>query len=203
MPDGDHAPALLEEAVAALQIKPDGAYVDATFGRGGHSRRILALLGRRGRLLALDRDPAAEAVAKGWADPRFVFRRARFFELGAALDACGIAQADGVLLDLGISSPQIDDPARGFSLRADGPLDMRMDPTRGISAAEWIAHASEREERLLRLARSGPSSGRSNWPHSWQKPSARGRGVIGVRIRPRGLSRLYGFSSIMSFRNCR
>ena len=147
MPDGDHAPALLEEAVAALQIKPDGAYVDATFGRGGHSRRILALLGRRGRLLALDRDPAAETVAKGWTDPRFVFRRAWFSELGAALDACGIAQADGVLLDLGISSPQIDDPARGFSLRADGPLDMRMDPTRGISAAEWIAHASERELR--------------------------------------------------------
>lgn len=147
MPDGDHAPALLEEAVAALQIKPNGAYVDATFGRGGHSRRILSLLGPRGRLLALDRDPAAEAVAKGWADPRFVFRRAWFSELGPELDGCGIAQADGVLLDLGISSPQIDDPERGFSLRADGPLDMRMDPTRGISAAEWIARASERELR--------------------------------------------------------
>ena len=147
MPDGDHAPALLEEAVAALQIKANGAYVDATFGRGGHSRRILSLLGPRGRLVALDRDPAAEAVAKGWTDPRFVFRRAWFSELGSELDACGIEQADGVLLDLGISSPQIDDPARGFSLRADGPLDMRMDPTRGISAAEWIAHASERELR--------------------------------------------------------
>ncbi|HEX2366141.1 MAG TPA: 16S rRNA (cytosine(1402)-N(4))-methyltransferase RsmH, partial [Bradyrhizobium sp.] len=147
MPDGDHAPALLEEAVAALQIKADGVYVDATFGRGGHSRRILSLLGPRGRLVALDRDPAAEAVAKGWTDPRFVFRRAWFSELGAELDACGIAQAQGVLLDLGISSPQIDDPARGFSLRADGPLDMRMDPTRGISAAEWIAQASERELR--------------------------------------------------------
>jgi 16S rRNA (cytosine1402-N4)-methyltransferase len=147
MPDGNHAPALLEEAVAALQIKPDGAYVDATFGRGGHASRILSLLGPRGRLVALDRDPAAEAVARGWSDSRFVFRRAWFSELGSALDACGIAQADGVLLDLGISSPQIDDPERGFSLRADGPLDMRMDPTRGISAAEWIAHASERELR--------------------------------------------------------
>jgi len=147
MPDGNHAPALLEEAVAALQIKPDGAYVDATFGRGGHASRMLSLLGPRGRLVALDRDPAAEAVARGWSDSRFVFRRAWFSELGSALDACGIAQADGVLLDLGISSPQIDDPERGFSLRADGPLDMRMDPTRGISAAEWIAHASERELR--------------------------------------------------------
>jgi 16S rRNA (cytosine1402-N4)-methyltransferase len=147
MPDGDHAPALLEEAVAALQIKPDGAYVDATFGRGGHARRILSLLGPRGRLVALDRDPAAEAVARAWTDPRFLFRRAWFSELGSALDACGMGQADGVLLDLGISSPQIDDPERGFSLRADGPLDMRMDPTRGISAAEWIARASERELR--------------------------------------------------------
>ena len=147
MPDGDHAPALLEEAVAALRIKADGVYVDATFGRGGHARRILSLLGPRGRLLALDRDPAAEAAAHTWTDPRLVFRRAWFSELGPALDAAGIERADGVLLDLGISSPQIDDPERGFSLRADGPLDMRRDPTRGIGAAEWIAHASERELR--------------------------------------------------------
>ncbi|MEP6996991.1 MAG: 16S rRNA (cytosine(1402)-N(4))-methyltransferase RsmH [Betaproteobacteria bacterium] len=147
MPDGDHVPALLDEAVVALRIKPDGAYVDATFGRGGHARRILSALGARGRLVALDRDPAAEAAANAWTDPRFVFRRAWFSELAPALDACGIARADGVLLDLGISSPQIDDPERGFSLRTDGPLDMRMDPARGISAAEWIARASERELR--------------------------------------------------------
>jgi 16S rRNA (cytosine1402-N4)-methyltransferase len=147
MPDGDHAPVLLEEAVEALRIKPDGVYVDATFGRGGHAHRILSSLGSRGRLLSLDRDPEAETVALAWTDPRFVFRRAWFSELGSALDACGIALADGVLLDLGISSPQIDDPERGFSLRADGPLDMRMDPTRGISAGEWIANASERELR--------------------------------------------------------
>ena len=147
MPDGDHAPVLLEEAVAALSIKPDGAYVDATFGRGGHARRILSSLGSRGRLLALDRDPEAAAAAQAWTDPRFAFRRAAFSELGSALDDCGMGLVDGVLLDLGISSPQIDDPERGFSLRADGPLDMRMDPTRGISAAEWIAHASERELR--------------------------------------------------------
>ena len=147
MPDGNHAPVLLEEAVAALCIKPDGVYVDATFGRGGHARRILSALGSAGRLVALDRDPQAETAAKAWTDPRFVFRRGWFSELSPALDACGIALADGVLLDLGISSPQIDDPERGFSLRADGPLDMRMDPTRGISATEWIAHASEAELR--------------------------------------------------------
>jgi 16S rRNA (cytosine1402-N4)-methyltransferase len=147
MPDGEHVPALLEEAVAALQIRPAGTYVDATFGRGGHARRILSALGPRGRLVALDRDPAAEAVARAWTDPRLVFRRAWFSELASALDATGIERVDGLLLDLGISSPQIDDPQRGFSLRADGPLDMRMDPARGISAAEWIAHASERELR--------------------------------------------------------
>ncbi|HEY7943371.1 MAG TPA: 16S rRNA (cytosine(1402)-N(4))-methyltransferase RsmH [Casimicrobiaceae bacterium] len=147
MHDGDHVPVLVEEAVAALRIKPDGAYVDATFGRGGHSRRMLSLLGPHGRLVAIDRDPAAAAAARAFTDPRFAFRHAWFSELASALDACGIARADGVLLDLGISSPQIDDPERGFSLRADGPLDMRMDPTHGVSAAEWIARASERELR--------------------------------------------------------
>jgi 16S rRNA (cytosine1402-N4)-methyltransferase len=147
MSDGDHVPVLVEEAVAALRIKPDGAYVDATFGRGGHSRRMLSLLGPHGRLVAIDRDPAAAAAARAFTDPRFAFRHAWFSELASALDACGIARADGVLLDLGISSPQIDDPERGFSLRADGPLDMRMDPTHGVSAAEWIARASERELR--------------------------------------------------------
>jgi 16S rRNA (cytosine1402-N4)-methyltransferase len=147
MHDGDHVPVLVEEAVAALRIKPDGAYVDATFGRGGHSRRMLSLLGPHGRLVAIDRDPAAAAAARAFTDPRFAFRHAWFSELASVLDACGIARADGVLLDLGISSPQIDDPERGFSLRADGPLDMRMDPTHGVSAAEWIARASERELR--------------------------------------------------------
>jgi 16S rRNA (cytosine1402-N4)-methyltransferase len=147
MPDGEHVPALLEEAVAALQIRPAGTYVDATFGRGGHAARILSVLGPRGRLVTLDRDPDAEAVARAWTDQRLVFRRAWFSEVASILDAEGIERVDGVLLDLGISSPQIDDPERGFSLRADGPLDMRMDPARGISAAEWIAHASERELR--------------------------------------------------------
>jgi 16S rRNA (cytosine1402-N4)-methyltransferase len=147
MPDGSHVPVLLEEAVAALAIKVDGTYVDATFGRGGHSRRILGRLGPRGRLVALDRDPAAQAAAAAFRDERFRFRRAWFSELPELLDAEGIGTVDGVLLDLGVSSPQIDEPARGFSLRADGPLDMRMDPTRGQTAAEWLAGVNERELR--------------------------------------------------------
>jgi 16S rRNA (cytosine1402-N4)-methyltransferase len=146
-PDGRHNPVLLEEAMAALAIKPGGIYVDATFGRGGHSRHILARLSPAGRLVALDRDPDAEAVAGTWRDPRFRFHRAWFSELPQVLDADGVAEIDGLLLDLGISSPQIDDPRRGFSLRADGPLDMRMDPARGSSAAEWLASVTERELR--------------------------------------------------------
>ena len=147
MGDGGHVPVLLEEAVAALAVKPGGTYVDATFGRGGHSRRILAQLDARGRLIALDRDPAAEAVARAWSDARFRFHRAQFSELPQILDAERIGKVDGVLLDLGVSSPQIDDPHRGFSLRADGPLDMRMDPTRGTSAADWLAAVTEHELR--------------------------------------------------------
>ena len=147
MGDGGHVPVLLEEAVAALAVKPGGTYVDATFGRGGHSRRILARLDARGRLIALDRDPAAEAVARAWSDARFRFHRAQFSELPQVLDAERIGKVDGVLLDLGVSSPQIDDPHRGFSLRADGPLDMRMDPTRGTSAADWLAAVTENELR--------------------------------------------------------
>ncbi len=147
MGDGGHVPVLLEEAVAGLAVKPGGTYVDGTFGRGGHSRRILARLDARGRLVALDRDPAAEAVARAWSDARFRFHRAQFSELPQILDAERIGKVDGVLLDLGVSSPQIDDPHRGFSLRADGPLDMRMDPTRGTSAADWLAAVTEHELR--------------------------------------------------------
>ena len=149
MGDGGHVPVLVEEAVAALAVKPGGTYVDATFGRGGHSRRILAQLDARGRLIALDRDPAAEAVARAWSDARFRFHRAQFSELPQILDAERIGKVDGVLLDLGVSSPQIDDPHRGFSLRADGPLDMRMDPTRGTSAADWLAAVTEHELRRV------------------------------------------------------
>ena len=147
MPHGEHVPVLLDEAVAALAVKPDGTYVDATFGRGGHSRRILDALGPAGALIAIDRDPSADATARSWSDSRFSFHRAWFSELPQVLDAAGTAQVDGVLLDIGIASPQIDDPQRGFSLRGDGPLDMRMDPSRGESAAAWLAHVSERELR--------------------------------------------------------
>lgn len=144
MTDG-HVPVLLDEAVSALAIRSEGTYVDATFGRGGHARAILAALGARGRLVALDRDPDAEAAARGIADPRFVFHRAWFSQLPTVLDALSIPHVDGVLFDLGISSPQIDVPARGFSFRSDGPLDMRMDPSRGESAADFVARATRNE----------------------------------------------------------
>jgi 16S rRNA (cytosine1402-N4)-methyltransferase len=143
----EHRPVLLSEAVAALAIRADGIYLDATFGRGGHSRAILALLGPQGRLVALDRDPEAVAAGRGIADPRFTIVHAHFSELGQVLDTQGAAQLDGALFDLGVSSPQIDDASRGFSFRMDGPLDMRMDPTRGESAGEWLAHASESDIR--------------------------------------------------------
>jgi 16S rRNA (cytosine1402-N4)-methyltransferase len=142
-----HRAVLLEEAVAALAIRPDGVYVDATFGRGGHSRAILARLGPSGRLIALDRDPQAVAAADGVRDPRFCIAHAPFSELAPVLDRAGVGQVQGVIADLGVSSPQLEDPARGFSFRADGPLDMRMDPTRGVSAAEWLAAATEQQIR--------------------------------------------------------
>jgi 16S rRNA (cytosine1402-N4)-methyltransferase len=144
-----HQPVLLRESIAALSIRPDGIYVDGTYGRGGHSAAILAGLGPAGQLVALDRDPEAVAAGARYkaasADPRFEVIHARFSQLGEVLDARGIGQVDGVLLDLGVSSPQLDDPARGFSFRMDGPLDMRMDPTHGIAASEWLEHASADE----------------------------------------------------------
>jgi 16S rRNA (cytosine1402-N4)-methyltransferase len=145
MADGGHAPVMVDEVIAALAIRPDGTYVDATYGRGGHSRAILAALGRAGRLVALDRDPEAAAAAQAVDDARFTFRRAWFSELPDVLREINVGAADGVLLDIGVSSPQIDDPERGFSFRTDGPLDMRMDPTRGESAAAFLARADARE----------------------------------------------------------
>ncbi|MDR2186647.1 MAG: 16S rRNA (cytosine(1402)-N(4))-methyltransferase RsmH [Azonexus sp.] len=140
-----HATVLLDKAVEALAIKGDGVYVDATFGRGGHSRRILSCLGATGRLLALDRDPAAIAAGAAIHDSRFRLLHRAFGELAEALAEAGIAAADGVLFDLGVSSPQIDDGERGFSFRHDAPLDMRMDTTEGETAAEWLARADLRE----------------------------------------------------------
>ncbi|MFN3884824.1 MAG: 16S rRNA (cytosine(1402)-N(4))-methyltransferase RsmH [Rhodocyclaceae bacterium] len=146
-----HFPVLLAEVLAALAIRPDGIYVDATFGRGGHSRAILALLGPVGRLIALDRDPQAIAAGRQIADPRFTIHHAAFSRLGMVLDALGVAKVDGVLLDLGVSSPQLDDPARGMSFRFDAPLDMRMDTTQGETAADFLARADQSEiEEVIR-----------------------------------------------------
>ena len=138
-----HATVLLHEAVAALCIKPDGIYVDGTFGRGGHSRLILQTLGPSGRVIALDRDPAAVAAGRAISDERFVMVHERFAQLSQVLHALALEKVDGVLLDLGVSSPQLDDEQRGFSFRFDGPLDMRMDTSSGRTAQQWLATASE------------------------------------------------------------
>lgn len=142
-----HQAVLLGEAVQALAIRADGVYVDGTFGRGGHTAAILAALGPAGRLLALDRDPAAEQAAQRFvADPRFCFERARFGQLAEVVARHQWAgRVNGLLLDIGVSSPQLDDPQRGFSFSREGPLDMRMDPTTGMSAADWLATADEAE----------------------------------------------------------
>jgi 16S rRNA (cytosine1402-N4)-methyltransferase len=143
-----HTTVLLHEAVQALVTSPDGIYVDGTFGRGGHARAILDKLSPVGRLVAMDRDPEAVASARAdavlAADPRFTIEHTAFSAMAATLAARGIAQVSGVLLDLGVSSPQIDAAERGFSFRFDGPLDMRMDTTRGESAAEFLGRADER-----------------------------------------------------------
>ena len=142
-----HITVLLNEAVDALAVREDGIYVDGTFGRGGHSRLILSRLGSQGRLIVLDKDPQAIEAAQKLAeqDGRVTVVHDGFSSFQTTLDKLGIEEIDGALFDLGISSPQIDDGARGFSFRFDAPLDMRMDPTRGMSAAEWIATASEQD----------------------------------------------------------
>ena len=143
-----HITVLLEEAVEALAVRADGCYMDGTFGRGGHSRLILQKLGPDGRLLGFDKDPQAIATGQTLAaeDGRFVIVQRSFAELGSEAQARGIAgKVNGILLDLGVSSPQLDDPERGFSFMNDGPLDMRMDPSRGVSAAEFIATAPVEE----------------------------------------------------------
>ena len=140
-----HVTVLLNEAVEALAIQPQGVYVDATFGRGGHSGRILSALGPEGRLIAFDRDPRAIEVGRMLNDARLTLVHEPFSALGPSLDALGIESVEGVLMDLGVSSPQLDDPARGMSFRFDAPLDMRMDTTRGESAAQWLARATVAE----------------------------------------------------------
>jgi 16S rRNA (cytosine1402-N4)-methyltransferase len=153
VPEFQHRTVLLDEAVDALNLatRADGIYIDGTFGRGGHSRLILSKLGAKGRLFAFDKDLQAIATAGQISDPRFEIVHDSFATMQSALAARGVAQVDGILLDLGISSPQVDDAARGFSFRNDGPLDMRMDTTRGVSAAEWLATATEQQlEKVIR-----------------------------------------------------
>jgi 16S rRNA (cytosine1402-N4)-methyltransferase len=150
----NHVTVLLDEAVTALAVRPDGRYLDGTFGRGGHSRLLLRQLGPDGCLLGFDKDPLAIATGQALAaeDGRFVVVQRSFAELGAELAQRGwTGTLSGVLLDLGVSSPQLDDPERGFSFLHDGPLDMRMDPSRGISAAQWIATADE--DDIVRVLR--------------------------------------------------
>ena len=154
VPEFQHRTVLLDEAVDALELegpRAGGIYIDGTFGRGGHSRLILSRLGPEARLIAFDKDPQAIAAAEQVGDARFTIVHDSFATMADALAERGIAAVDGILLDLGISSPQVDDAARGFSFRNDGPLDMRMDTTRGVSAAEWIATESEQTlEKVIR-----------------------------------------------------
>lgn len=138
-----HATVMLHEAVEALRIRPDGIYVDGTFGRGGHSRLILENLGKNGRLIALDKDPEAVAVGRLITDARFRIVHSPFARLRTVLGELAVRKVDGVLLDLGVSSPQLDDERRGFSFRFNGPLDMRMDTSSGVTAAEWLAGVDE------------------------------------------------------------
>ena len=149
-----HAPVMREEVVEALALPEGGIGVDCTFGRGGHTRAMLDRLGPSGRVFAIDRDPQAVAVARELAglDPRLSIHHARFSEVGSIVGAAGLGgRVDAVLMDLGVSSAQLDNPQRGFSFLGDGPLDMRMDPGAGVPAAEWLASASEREiDRVLR-----------------------------------------------------
>lgn len=153
-PEFQHQTVLLDEAVDALDLagaRADGTYIDGTFGRGGHSRLILSKLGAKGRLFGFDKDLQAIATAEQITDPRFTIVHDSFATMQSALRERGVDQVDGILLDLGISSPQVDDAARGFSFRNDGPLDMRMDTTRGMSAAQWLAIETEQQlEKVIR-----------------------------------------------------
>ena len=143
---GIHHSVLLQEAVQALDLHPEGVYVDGTFGRGGHSQRILLEMASTGRVVALDRDPAAIAAGRqALQDSRLILRQARFSQLEEVLLSLGIAGVDGILLDLGVSSPQLDQAERGFSFRQEGPLDMRMDPGEGMTAAVWLNQVGEKE----------------------------------------------------------
>ena len=211
-----HISVLLAEAVDALAIRADGIYVDGTFGRGGHSRAVLARLGPAGRLIAFDRDPAAIAAGQALNDARLTLVHSAFSALDEELAQLGVATVDGVLLDLGVSSPQLDDGARGMSFRFDAPLDMRMTRAAGRPwRIGWRMRPSARSRRysgimernglLMRLQRrlqllgqGGLSQPLDNLPRSWRKRSAHASRGSTRRHAP---SRLFGFSSIRSSRS--
>lgn len=156
-----HITVLLAEAVTHLVHKPDGVYVDGTFGRGGHSRAILAALSPAGRLIGIDRDPSAVAVGQTWTDPRFTMVHNTFSNIAAIMAQLGIATVDGILLDVGVSSPQLDDGTRGFSFNKDAALDMRMDNSNGHTAADVVNNASEAElARIMREYGEEPQAAR-------------------------------------------
>ena len=167
---------MLAEVLEGLRVRSDGTWLDGTFGRGGHAREVLRRLGPDGRLLVMDRDPEAIASAteEFAADPRVRIRHANFAAMAQWPEAA--AGLDGVLLDLGVSSPQLDDPARGFSFQGNGPLDMRMDPTRGVDAAEWLATADEQEIADVL------------WRHGEERMSRRIARAIVERVRERPLT---------------
>lgn len=163
MGQAEHQPVLLEAVLAALAVRPDGCYVDATFGRGGHTAAILNELGDKGRVIALDQDPDAESQARHMAakDARLCFARASFADMANALAGLGATTIDGVLFDLGVSSPQFDVPERGFSFRHAGPLDMRMNPDVGEPLSAWLARASHGEiARVIKSLGEEPMAGR-------------------------------------------
>jgi 16S rRNA (cytosine1402-N4)-methyltransferase len=174
-PRFEHVPVMLADVLEGLSVRADGTYLDGTFGRGGHAREVLKKLGPEGRLLLMDRDPEAIAGAQAEfaADARVSIRHANFAAMADWQEAA--AGLDGVLLDLGVSSPQLDDPARGFSFQGDGPLDMRMDPTREPSAAQWLAVADEKEIAEVL------------WRHGEERMSRRIARAIVERVRERPL----------------
>ncbi len=222
-PSSPHRTVLLNETVAAVlgDGDGDGVYIDGTYGRGGHSRLLLSQLSAQARVLAFDKDPQAIEVAQAHAqtDPRLTVVHGSFAAMAQVLAEQGLGEASvqGVLLDLGVSSPQIDTPERGFSFRFDGPLDMRMDPTRGMSVADWLIKAPEKliaevireygEERfavqvakaIVARRQSGESiRSHGSWPRSWlmrSKPASRARTLQRARFK------LFGFSSTPSLRS--
>ena len=223
-----HRPVLLDECLQALGLgvdasgaqneRPEGVFLDATFGRGGHSAALLERLGPQSRLLALDRDPQAIQFAREQSplrlDPRFTVAHSRFSQLASALDSAGIEQLDGALFDLGVSSPQLDQAERGFSFKNDGPLDMRMDPTHGQSVREWLLAASETditevlkrygEERLaFQIAKAIVARCRNDGESALQTTGELARLVAGVIIGRQGRSAMGKDPATRSFQALR